>query len=73
MATIGGVVAYATELKVELLGVDAVMLRRHGAIYPPVAAAMAQGVRIDNGLVGGEDLIVNPPAELKDGETVKVQ
>jgi hypothetical protein len=41
----GGVVAYATELKADLLGVDAVMLRRHGAVYPPVAAAMAQGVR----------------------------
>jgi nicotinamide-nucleotide amidase len=41
----GGVVAYATELKAQLLGVDAMMLRRHGAVYPPVAAAMAQGVR----------------------------
>src|ERR1700749_18817 len=41
----GGVVAYATELKAALLGVDAMMLRRHGAVYPQVAAAMAQGVR----------------------------
>ena len=41
----GGVVAYATELKADLLGVDAMMLRRHGAVYPPVAAAMAEGVR----------------------------
>src|SRR5215469_14372438 len=49
----GGGVAYATELKAELLGVDAMMLRRHGAIYPPVAAAMAQGVRARLGATYG--------------------
>jgi nicotinamide-nucleotide amidase len=49
----GGVVAYATELKAELLGVDALMLRRHGAVYPPVAAAMAQGVRARLGATYG--------------------
>lgn len=49
----GGVVAYATELKAELLGVDEMMLRRHGAIYPPVAAAMAQGVRARLGATYG--------------------
>ena len=49
----GGVVAYATELKAELLGVDAVMLRRHGAVYPPVAAAMARGVRARLGATYG--------------------
>ncbi len=41
----GGVVTYATELKAALLGVDSVMLARHGAVYAPVAAAMAAGVR----------------------------
>ncbi len=41
----GGVVSYATELKASLLGVDAAMLARHGAVYPPVAAEMAAGVR----------------------------
>jgi nicotinamide-nucleotide amidase len=41
----GGVVTYATELKAALLGVDPVMLARHGAVYAPVAAAMAEGVR----------------------------
>ena len=41
----GAVVAYATELKAELLGVDRDMLARHGAVYAPVAAAMAAGVR----------------------------
>jgi len=41
----GSVVAYATELKKRLLGVDTVMLDRHGPVYGPVAAAMAEGVR----------------------------
>ena len=49
----GGVVAYATELKADLLGVDAMMLRRHGAVYPQVAAAMAQGVRARLGATYG--------------------
>jgi HlyD family secretion protein len=30
-----------------------------------------QGVFIEDGLIGGEDLIVNPPADLKDGDRVK--
>ncbi|WP_300608128.1 CinA family protein [Trebonia sp.] len=41
----GGVVAYATELKAQILGVDARMLAEHGPVYAPVAAAMADGVR----------------------------
>jgi nicotinamide-nucleotide amidase len=41
----GGVVSYATDLKATLLGVDAAVLARHGAVYAPVAAAMATGVR----------------------------
>ena len=30
-----------------------------------------QGVTVEDGLIGGEDLIVSPPADLKDGEKVK--
>jgi nicotinamide-nucleotide amidase len=41
----GGVVAYATDLKAELLGVDAALLAEHGAVDPRVAEQMAQGVR----------------------------
>jgi nicotinamide-nucleotide amidase len=41
----GGVVAYATELKAQLLDVDVAMLKRHGPVYAPVATAMAEGVR----------------------------
>jgi len=33
----------------------------------------AQGVRIEDGLIGGEDLIVNPAADLKDGDRVKAK
>jgi nicotinamide-nucleotide amidase len=41
----GGVVAYATELKAQLLGVDPGLLDRHGPVYAPVAVAVADGVR----------------------------
>jgi nicotinamide-nucleotide amidase len=41
----GGVVAYATELKIALLGVPAELLARHGPVHAEVAAAMASGVR----------------------------
>jgi len=41
----GGVVAYATELKTQVLGVDKRMLDAHGPVYAPVAVAMAEGVR----------------------------
>ncbi|MET8081422.1 CinA family protein [Streptomyces sp. NPDC005303] len=41
----GSVTAYATELKRELLGVDATLLDQRGAVDPQVAAQMAAGVR----------------------------
>ncbi|MET8570514.1 CinA family protein [Streptomyces sp. NPDC004783] len=41
----GSVTAYATELKRELLGVDAELLAARGAVDPRVAAEMAAGVR----------------------------
>jgi PncC family amidohydrolase len=42
---LGGVVAYADEVKEELLGVPGELLRSHGAVSGPVAEAMARGVR----------------------------
>ena len=39
----GGVVAYANEAKVELLGVDEALIAGHGAVSEPVAEAMADG------------------------------
>jgi nicotinamide-nucleotide amidase len=41
----GSVTAYATELKHQLLGVDATLLAERGAVDPQVAAQMAAGVR----------------------------
>ncbi|WP_029145723.1 CinA family protein [Microbacterium luticocti] len=41
----GGVVAYATDLKHSLLGVDADLLAAHGAVHPEVARQMADGIR----------------------------
>ncbi|KAK4096641.1 hypothetical protein N658DRAFT_501330 [Parathielavia hyrcaniae] len=41
----GGVVSYATELKRELLGVDAALIAREGVIHGEVAAQMAHGAR----------------------------
>ncbi len=41
----GGVVAYATDLKERLLGVDATLLEAHGPVHPRVARQMADGVR----------------------------
>lgn len=41
----GGIVAYATDLKQSLLGVDATLLAAHGPVHPRVARQMADGVR----------------------------
>lgn len=41
----GGIVAYATELKAELLGVDRTLLADRGPVDPTVARQMADGVR----------------------------
>jgi nicotinamide-nucleotide amidase len=41
----GGVVAYATDVKADLLGVDPALLAAEGPIHPEVAKQMAAGVR----------------------------
>ncbi|WP_394279493.1 CinA family protein [Microbacterium sp.] len=41
----GGIVAYATDLKARLLGVDETLLDAHGPVHPRVARQMADGVR----------------------------
>jgi CDP-diacylglycerol--glycerol-3-phosphate 3-phosphatidyltransferase len=42
---VGGVIAYADEVKKEQLGVPSDLLTRHGAVSKEVAVAMAEGVR----------------------------
>jgi len=48
----GGIVAYNTELKHTLLGVDAEVLAAHGAVHQDVAAQMAAGVRVALAVAG---------------------
>jgi nicotinamide-nucleotide amidase len=43
------VVAYANESKVRTLGVDACVIRAHGAVSEPVVRAMAEGIRARSG------------------------
>ncbi len=69
----GGVVAYATELKRDLLGVPADLLERHGPVHPLVAAAMAAGARLrlgatyglaTTGVAGPDPQDGHPPGEV---------
>ncbi len=45
----GGVAAYANGVKTALLGVEAELIARHGAVSAPVAEAMARGARDKTG------------------------
>ncbi len=66
----GGVVAYSTDLKHELLGVDLDLLEERGAVDPDVARAMAAGVREHlNASVGVATTGVAGPEE-QDGKPV---
>ena len=46
---LGGVIAYANELKQDLLGVPAALLAEYGAVSAECAQAMAQGARAATG------------------------
>jgi len=46
---LGGVVAYSNPLKVELADVPAALIEAHGAVSEPVAAALAEGIRLRTG------------------------
>jgi nicotinamide-nucleotide amidase len=69
----GGVVAYATDLKTALLGVDADLLDRVGAVHAEVARQMAVGVRerlgatyglATTGVAGPDPQDGRPPGEV---------
>jgi nicotinamide-nucleotide amidase len=50
---VGGVVSYATRVKVELLDVPDAVVQRHGVVSQECAVAMAQGVRTRLGATWG--------------------
>jgi len=69
----GGVTAYATELKAQLLGVDAALLEARGPVDEQVAAEMADGVRgrlaatyglATTGVAGPDPQDGHPPGEV---------
>ena len=62
---LGGVVAYADEAKRDLLGVNAALLARHGAVSAAVAEAMADGARsrFDSTLAASVTGIAGPDAD----------
>ena len=71
----GGVVAYAAELKTELLGVGAGLIADQGTVTPDVAVAMAIGVRDRLGATYGLSTtgVAGPgPSEGKPAGTVHV-
>jgi len=36
-----------------------------------LAGTTSQGVQVSSGLIGGEDLIINPPADLREGQKIE--
>ncbi|WP_367320449.1 CinA family protein [Streptomyces sp. HUAS ZL42] len=66
----GSVTAYATELKHELLGVDATLLAECGAVDPQVAAQMAAGARKALGADWGIATTGVAGPEAQDGQPV---
>ncbi|MBV2363117.1 CinA family protein [Streptomonospora nanhaiensis] len=66
----GGVVAYATDLKAALLGVPRDLLEAHGAVHPEVAAAMAEGARLNLAATFGLAVTGVAGPEPQDGRAV---
>jgi len=72
---LGGIVAYAPQAKIDLIGVDAGLIDEHGTVHPDVAAQMAIGCRDRFGSTYGLATtgVAGPgPAEGKPAGTVHV-
>jgi HlyD family secretion protein len=53
---------------------DAVFVLLEGkAVRRPVRVGptLPQGIRIEDGLFGGEDLLIRPPSQLKEGDRIR--
>jgi HlyD family secretion protein len=51
-----------------------VVVKDHARKRPvTTGGSSSQGVMVESGLIGGEDLIVSPPADLKDGQRVEIK
>jgi PncC family amidohydrolase len=66
----GGVVAYATELKVEVLGVEESVVERYGVVSAECAVAMALGVRRLTGATYGVSTTGVAGPEQQEGKPV---
>lgn len=66
----GGVVPYATDLKAGLVGVDAELLARVGAVDPAVAEGLARGVRVRLGADWGVGVTGVAGPDPQDGKPV---
>jgi nicotinamide-nucleotide amidase len=66
----GGVVAYASEVKADVLGVDRDLLAREGAVCEPVAAQLADGIRRVLGCAVGVSTTGVAGPEPADGQPV---
>jgi competence/damage-inducible protein CinA-like protein len=66
----GGMVAYATALKENMMGVPSALLEEHGAVHPEVAGAMAAGVRERLGATYGVAVTGVAGPETQDGRPV---
>lgn len=60
----GGVVAYDTQLKATILGVDETLLRDRGPVDPEVASQMAAGVRTVCAVAAGDGPAARVPAAI---------
>jgi nicotinamide-nucleotide amidase len=66
----GGVVAYATELKIEVLGVEESVVERYGVVSAECAVAMARGVRLLTGATYGVSTTGVAGPEQQEGKPV---